>query len=110
MFCHSVTSDSRIEVLTGGKVDRIDVVGGVTRIVDYKTGTVADTINSIGDLFVDDRKRMLTDGFRHCSIAKHIWQIIREPVRPSVYKIRKLTGASSVTINSKLRLTIKMKL
>ena len=29
----------------------------VTRIVDYKTGSVSESINSIDDLFIDDRKK-----------------------------------------------------
>jgi len=84
---------SQAEVLAGGKVDRIDVINGVTRIVDYKTGTVADTVNSIDDLFEDDRKKDI-DGWLqtllYCEayLAKNPGSI----VRPSVYKIRKLTG------------------
>ncbi|MEI6049986.1 MAG: PD-(D/E)XK nuclease family protein, partial [Bacteroidota bacterium] len=58
----TLSNGSQIEILTGGTVDRIDIVNGVTRIVDYKTGTVADMINSSDDLFADDRKKD-TDGW-----------------------------------------------
>ena len=47
----------RTEIAVGGKIDRIDDVKGVTRIVDYKTGTVAEMLKSIDDLFTDDRKK-----------------------------------------------------
>jgi hypothetical protein len=51
------SNGSQIEILTGGKIDRIDSVNGSTRIVDYKTGSVSESIKSIDDLFIDDRKK-----------------------------------------------------
>ena len=42
------------KVRIGGKVDRIDEIGGVFRVVDYKTGTVESSslqFSSIGELF-----------------------------------------------------------
>jgi CRISPR/Cas system-associated exonuclease Cas4 (RecB family) len=101
------SGDSQMEVLTGGKVDRIDVVDGVTRIVDYKTGLVADTINSIGDLFANDRKKD-SDGWLQTLIYCEAY-LASNPgtgIRPSVYKIRKLTGASPA---DKLRLKTNTK-
>jgi hypothetical protein len=44
-------------ILAGGKIDRVDMKDGVTRIVDYKTGIVSDNIKSIDSLFADDRKK-----------------------------------------------------
>jgi CRISPR/Cas system-associated exonuclease Cas4 (RecB family) len=84
---------SKCEILTGGKVDRIDIVNGVTRIVDYKTGTVAETINSPGDLFIDDRKKD-PDGWLQTLLYCEAY-LANNPgsvVRPSVYMIKKLTG------------------
>jgi len=97
-----LSNGSQIEILTGGKVDRIDVVSGVTRIVDYKTGTVADMINSIGDLFTDDRKKD-TDGWLQTLIYCEAY-LANKPgsvVRPSIYKIKKMTGG---LITDKLKL------
>ncbi len=85
------------DVCTGGKVDRIDVLNGTTRIVDYKTGTVAESINSIDELFADDRKKDF-DGWLqtllYCEayLAKNPVRIIR----PSVYKIKKMAGDSFI--------------
>ncbi|MCX6325180.1 MAG: PD-(D/E)XK nuclease family protein [Bacteroidia bacterium] len=89
----ALSNGSQIEILTGGKVDRIDVVGGVTRIVDYKTGTVAEMINSIGDLFADDRKKD-TDGWLQTLLycEAYLANIPGSAVRPSVYKIKKMAG------------------
>ncbi|MDO9339988.1 MAG: PD-(D/E)XK nuclease family protein [Bacteroidales bacterium] len=102
-FIMSVHSNgSQIEILTGGKVDRIDVVNGVTRIVDYKTGTVAEMINSPGDLFADDRKKD-PDGWLQTLLYCEAY-LSNKPgsvVRPSVYMIKKLTGGP---LTDKLRL------
>ena len=69
-FTLSVDSDgSVIEIPAGGKIDRIDSVGGVTRIVDYKTGTVSEYVKSISDLFTDDRKKDADGWLKHCPIC-----------------------------------------
>lgn len=81
------------EITVGGKVDRIDVIKGVTRVVDYKTGTVAEMIKSTDDLFTDDRKKE-ADGWLQTLIYCEAY-LANKPesvVRPSVYAIRKLTG------------------
>jgi hypothetical protein len=91
----TVLNGSETEVFTGGKIDRIDILDDTVRIVDYKTGTVAESINSIGDLFTEDRKKD-SDGWLqtllYCEayLAKNQVKIIR----PSVYKIKKLSGDS----------------
>jgi hypothetical protein len=78
---------------TGGTIDRVDVKDGVARIVDYKTGNVADSIKSIDSLFEDDRKKD-PDGWLqtllYCEAYLRGNEKIR--VRPSIYKIRKLPG------------------
>ena len=81
----------------GGYIDRIDIVNGTARIVDYKTGSVADSIGSISDLFADDRKKD-SDGWLqtliYCEAVSG--KIIAGSLRPSVYKIKKSnTGISS---------------
>ena len=92
----SVLSDGNlIEINAGGMVDRIDVISGVTRIVDYKTGTVAETISSIGDLFSEDRKKD-SDGWLQTLLYCEAYYSANKEVtlRPSVYKIKKLSGGS----------------
>ena len=83
----------QMKILTGGKVDRIDKVSGITRIVDYKTGTVSESVSSISDLFADDRKKD-ADGWLQTLLYCEAF-LSSNPgsiVRPSVYKIRKLNG------------------
>lgn len=81
----------QFEIQTGGKADRVDVVNGIIRIVDYKTGTVAETIKSVGDLFAEDRKKD-TDGWLQTLLYCEAY-LSNKPgsvVRPSVYMIKKL--------------------
>ena len=87
--------DLMIEIITGGKIDRIDIINGVTRIVDYKTGSVSEIINSVDDLFTDDRKKD-SDGWLQTLLYCEAY-LASKPgsiVRPSVYKIKKLNIAA----------------
>lgn len=87
---------SLLELITGGKIDRIDTINRVTRIVDYKTGTVSDVINSVDDLFIDDRKKD-PDGWLQTLLYCEAYLALKpgSMVRPSVYKIKKMNFASS---------------
>jgi len=79
----------------GGKVDRIDRPGGKTRIVDYKTGEAARKIDSIEDLFRDDRKRDL-DGwlqtFIYCEAFLEGYPDLE--LKPSIYRVREISETS----------------
>lgn len=95
----------RKEIPAGGKADRIDILSGVTRIVDYKTGTVSDSIGSISDLFVDDRKKD-SDGWLQTLLYCEAY-LNTQPgifVRPSLYKIKKLNSSE---FSDKLRIKTK---
>jgi ATP-dependent helicase/DNAse subunit B len=86
---------SSVEIITGGIADRIDMTDGVTRIVDYKTGSVAERINSIGDLFEYDRKKEY-DGWLQTMLYCEAYLQIHAGIniRPSVYRIKKLSSES----------------
>jgi len=89
----ALSNESQIEVFIGGKVDRIDMLSGITRIVDYKTGAVAEKVNSIDDLFVEDRKKE-SDGWLQTLLYCEAYMVTNPDkiVYPSVYKIKKLAG------------------
>ena len=82
------------KILTGGQVDRIDNFSGTTRIVDYKTGTVSESVSSIDDLFKEDRKKD-SDGWLQTLLycEAYLYNKPGTKIRPSVYKIRKLNGS-----------------
>jgi hypothetical protein len=102
-FMLSVLSNgSQIEIITGGQVDRVDVVKGVTRIVDYKTGSVSETIRSMDELFAEDRKKD-SDAWLQTLLYSEAY-LSNNPgcsVQPSVYRIKKMTGGG---YNEKLKL------
>jgi hypothetical protein len=96
------TEDGEHEVLAGGIIDRVDLKDGITRIVDYKTGKIADAIASIEDLFEDDRSREFDGWFQTLLYCEGY--LINKPeikVRPSVYKLNKAPGKND---SDKLRI------
>ncbi len=90
-----------IRIMAGGIIDRVDIKDEITRILDYKTGTIADSIKSIEDLFVDDRKKDY-DGWLqtllYCEGYLNENQDAR--VRPSVYQIKRLQYDDLLKIKS----------
>lgn len=82
--------EKEFNLLVGGVVDRIDIVNGTARIVDYKTGAVAEKLNSLSDIFEDDRKKD-ADGWLqtllYCEAL--VGKIPVERLRPSIYMIKK---------------------
>jgi len=82
-----------INLRTGGNIDRIDKKNGKSRIVDYKTGSTAEKIASVGELFEDDRKKE-TDGWLQTLV--YCEAILTEnstaTIRPSIYNIKELSA------------------
>ncbi|MGZ5255746.1 MAG: PD-(D/E)XK nuclease family protein, partial [Flavitalea sp.] len=96
---------SPVEISMGGKVDRIDNLSGVTRIVDYKTGVVSESIGALEDLFLDDRKKDC-DGWLQTLLYCEAY-LSKKPsstVRPSIYSIRKMNGSG---LSDKLKIKSK---
>ncbi len=79
----------------------------MTRIVDYKTGTVSDYIKSISDLFTDDRKKD-ADGWLQTLLycEAYLAENAGTNVRPSIYKIKKL---NNTVFNDHLRVRTEPK-
>jgi len=102
-FCEG----EKLNLISGGTVDRIDRVSGVTRIVDYKTGVVSEKTGSISDLFIDDRKKD-GDGWLQTLLycEAYLSASANERVRPSVYTVKKMSGDY---VSDKLRIGIDRK-
>ncbi len=88
-----VVGGKSVELETGGIVDRVDIVSGVTRIVDYKTGSVAEYVDSIDALFTENRKSE-TDCWLQTLLYCESYKAKNNTVsvKPSVYKIKKMTS------------------
>ena len=80
-----------IRIITGGIIDRVDMKDGITRILDYKTGSIADSISSIEELFMDDRQKDL-DGWLQTLLycEGYLNENHDAKVRPVVYQTKKL--------------------
>ncbi len=90
------SGNSKADIAAGGRIDRIDLKDGIIRIVDYKTGSVADHIGSIGDLFAEDREKEL-DGWLqlllYCEGYLHSTQVTT--IVPSIYRAKKVPTEQS---------------
>lgn len=94
LFMLSINDGSReISLRTGGNIDRIDKKNGETRIVDYKTGGIAEKIASVSELFEDDRKKE-TDGWLQTLVYCEalLAENTSATIRPSVYNIKELSA------------------
>lgn len=88
------TGGSTQTIMSGGYVDRIDVTGSTTRIVDYKTGSISESIKSIESLFEDDRKKDY-DGWMQLLLYCEAFTRntgISDNIEPFIYCVKKLTG------------------
>lgn len=78
------------EVWIGGKIDRIDEVEGVVRVIDYKTGNVdAVAFASVEELFDRERTKMkkeITQALIYSLILKR-GAFAGSPVSPAIYRL-----------------------
>jgi hypothetical protein len=94
--------DGMISVRTGGVIDRTDSVAGKNRVVDYKTGSVSESIGSISDLFEDDRKKEHDGWLQTLLYCESLFRSnVNGTIRPSIYKIKK---AGEGILNDRLRI------
>lgn len=84
------------EIMIGGIIDRVDLKNGVVRIVDYKTGVTSDSIRSVSDLFVEDRKKDSDCWLQTLIYCEGYFSLNNNAVvAPSVYKIKRVPGEGS---------------
>ncbi len=78
-------------VRVGGKIDRIDISGGVYRVLDYKTGKGEMKFGSIEDLFVGEQRNRNKAAFQTFLYAKVFMShegMEKASIMPGVYLIR----------------------
>ena len=87
------TSEGNINLNAGGKIDRIDIKEGITRIIDYKTGNVADSISSLEMLFEEDRDKE-SDGWLQTLLYCESYLSYNQGIRvfPAIYKLKRNPG------------------
>lgn len=76
----------------GGKIDRIDKVNGVTRIIDYKTGNVGSLIfKDIEELFRKDEKHPKKEILQALIYSLVVQDNTSETeIKPAIFSLRKL--------------------
>jgi CRISPR/Cas system-associated exonuclease Cas4 (RecB family) len=80
-------------VAVGGKVDRIDYIGDLTRIIDYKTGRVDQEIESIDTLFDRNNKERNGEIFQvilYAMLVHSSMPGLVNPIIPGLYPIMDL--------------------
>jgi hypothetical protein len=78
-------------VRVGGKIDRIDISGGVYRVLDYKTGKGEMKFESIEDLFLGEQRNRNKAAFQTFLYAKVFMShegMEKARIMPGVYLIR----------------------
>ena len=83
-----------ITVRTGGRIDRMDIMAGALRIVDYKTGTShLDSVTSMDSLFVQGPRR---NGYYLQTMLYALAQLHhrepQEPIVPTLFYVGKAYG------------------
>ncbi|MBR5842381.1 MAG: PD-(D/E)XK nuclease family protein [Bacteroidaceae bacterium] len=91
---------TRMDILLGGTVDRIDAKDGITRIIDYKTGGSQKTINAISELFDSNAARdaYVFQAFYYA----HLLQREYTRIAPSLLFVRQTSNTDfepDITIN-----------
>jgi len=93
LVCFPVSMQSEgnyLKLLVGGKIDRVDIKDGTTRIIDYKTGRIADAIDSLAALFEEDREKEL-DGWLQTLLycEAYLTKMPEASVIPAIYRLKK---------------------
>lgn len=80
------------QILVGGKIDRIDKVNGVTRIIDYKTGNVGSLVfKEVEELFRKDEKHPKKEILQALIYSIVVQESTSEPeIKPAIFGLRKL--------------------
>jgi hypothetical protein len=90
---HTVAQGSATaRVKTGGIADRIDITGGVVRVVDYKTGTPKNSMKPDGLFDEDNEKRndALMQAMLYCHLIRDSHR--GRMVLPAVYWVQQITS------------------
>jgi len=79
------------EVRIGGLIDRVDRVGGVLRVIDYKTGNAKTTFSDLESIF---RGELTSRNSAALQTLLYSWLILEEhpdePVSPGLYVMKSL--------------------
>lgn len=95
--------DDELTVNIRQRIDRVDSVDGVLRIVDYKTGNDSNTASSVEDLFTPSSKRpkAILQLLFYCMLYNMDTGVDR-PIRPMLYKFRDIANPETALAGVKI--------
>ncbi len=104
IMCFDVNPNLRVNFKQ--KIDRIDIVGGVRRIVDYKTGDERTSVTDLGTCFdhaAADHRKAVAQILLYC-YASNIKKNSNVPLKPYIYNLRKIlsSGPLEIKINRRV--------
>jgi len=83
--------DNNMEITIGGYTDRMDITGGTSRVIDYKTGNIPMEIRSVASLFDENDDKRNDAWFQILMYCEMLLTIDgAQKVRPSLYAVRNM--------------------
>ncbi len=81
-------------VSVGGIIDRLDILNGKLRVIDYKTGKLKEGFNSIEDLFFENASKRNDAAFQAILYALILTKKGNTNITPGLYFVREITKAN----------------
>ncbi len=86
-------SNEDIPVFIGGKIDRVDRVNGVVRVIDYKTGNVSgfsfEVLDELFEKELQKPKKEILQALIYSMVYKD-QNHVKEEIQPAIYSLRRL--------------------
>lgn len=87
------TPSGQIRINLGGVIDRVDILGGVMRVVDYKTGTPKNESVQVDDLFDETREKRsdaVLQTLLYCSVLSGSYSEV--VINPAIYWVQQISS------------------
>lgn len=87
------TASGDVIIQLGGVIDRVDISGGVMRVVDYKTGTPKNESVQIEDLFDETREKRsdaVLQTLLYCSVLSDSYSEV--VISPAIYWVQQISS------------------
>jgi hypothetical protein len=87
------TTSGNVRIQLGGVIDRVDISGGVMRVVDYKTGTPKTESVRIEDLFDETREKRsdaVLQTLLYCSVLSDTYRDV--VINPAIFWVQQISS------------------
>lgn len=93
-FLFSLPLNNGLNVRIKGFIDRVDRVDGVTRIIDYKTGSDKGSFPTLSSLFFPTAKEKASKAIPQLLLYAYYWYAYQDasrPILPTLYSLKELS-------------------